>query len=54
MSYSIWLCSKMIIFFSTVHHKFSIFEIKYVKNGEIFFVSLCTTLPYIKFVMILS
>ena len=30
-----------------VHHKFSILEIKYVKKGEnIFYVLLCTTLPY--------
>ena len=30
----------------SVHHKFSIFEIKYVEKGDFFFVSLCTTLPY--------
>ena len=33
----------------SVHNKFSIFAIKYVKKGQnIFYVSLCTTLPYNK------
>ena len=45
MSYSIWLCSKRIIFFST-SQIFHFWNKVCEKKGN-FFVSLCTTLPYI-------
>ena len=45
MYYSIWLCSKRIISFSTsqIFHFWN--KVKYVKKGQFFF-SLYTTLPY--------
>ena len=46
MCYSIWLCSKRIIFFSTsqiFHFWNKVYE---KKGGKCFFVSLCTTHPY--------
>ena len=46
MYYSIWLCSKRIIFFSTSQNNFPFLKSSIWKKGNnIFFVSLCTTLP---------
>ena len=45
MSYSIWLCSKMIISFST-WQIFHFWNKVCEKKGKFFFVSLCAILPY--------